>query len=62
MTDTLEACLQTEQVCFFYNGLDADTIFWDFGDGVTTSASPFDTVVTAIPMALVVTFFYGIAV
>lgn len=44
MTDTLEACLQTEQVCFFYNGLDADTIFWDFGDGVTTSASPFDTV------------------
>ena len=44
MTDTLDACLQTEQVCFFYNGVNADTIFWDFGDGVTTSASPFDTV------------------
>ena len=44
MTDTLEACLQTEQVCFFYNGINADTIFWDFGDGATTSASPFDTV------------------
>ena len=44
MADTLAACLQTEQVCFFYNGINADTIFWDFGDGATTSASPSDTV------------------
>ncbi|HAB89952.1 MAG TPA: hypothetical protein DCF84_05390, partial [Bacteroidetes bacterium] len=44
IADTLEACLQTEQVCFFYNGINADNIFWDFGDGATTSASPFDTV------------------
>ena len=36
--------MQTEQVCFFYDGLDADTIFWDFGDGVTTEPSPFDTI------------------
>ena len=28
----------------FYDGLDADTIFWDFGDGVSTGASPFDTI------------------
>ena len=43
MADTLEACLQTGEVCFFYDGLDADTIlgFWRW----SKYCAPPDTIV-----------------